>query len=100
MSKIHFSKTTTLSPEQFVAGLTDFGPDRSRVFSKSADDYLDVHDPGAAEADVTEGSGGVWERLRYDWSDPDHVVSSRPRTRMSGAVRPATPTHSSGYPTG
>ena len=25
MSKIHFSQTTTLSPEQFVAGLTDFG---------------------------------------------------------------------------
>jgi hypothetical protein len=23
---------------------------------------------------VTEGSGGVWERLHYDWSDPDHVV--------------------------
>ena len=74
MSKIHFNKTTTLSPEQFVAGLTDFGPDRSKVFSKSADDYLEVHDLGAAEADVTEGPGGVFERLRYDWSDPDHVV--------------------------
>ena len=24
--------------------------------------------------DVTEGSGGVWERLHYDWSDPNHVV--------------------------
>jgi hypothetical protein len=24
MSEIHFHKTTTLSPEQFVAGLTDF----------------------------------------------------------------------------
>jgi hypothetical protein len=74
MSKIHFHQTTTLSPEQFVAGLTDFGPGRSEVFSKSADDYLKVHDLGSAEADVTEGSGGVWERLHYDWSDPDHVV--------------------------
>ena len=26
------------------------------------------------EADVTEGSGGIWERLHYDWSDPNHVV--------------------------
>ncbi len=26
------------------------------------------------EADVTEGSGGVWERLHYDWSDPNRVV--------------------------
>jgi hypothetical protein len=23
---------------------------------------------------VTEGSGGVWERLHYDWSNPHHVV--------------------------
>ena len=74
MSTIHFNQTTTLTPEQFVAGLTDFGPGRSKVFSKSADDYLEVHHVGPAEADVTEGSGGVWERLHYDWSDPDHVV--------------------------
>jgi hypothetical protein len=74
MSEIHFHKTTTLTPEQFVAGLTDFGPDRSKVFSKSADDYLKVHGLASAEADVTEGSGGVWERLHYDWSNPHHVV--------------------------
>ena len=74
MSKLHFNETTTLTPEQFVAGLTDFGPGRSKVFSKSADDYLKVHSLGAADADITEGSGGVWERLHYDWSDPDHVV--------------------------
>ena len=73
MSKIHFNETT-LTPEQFVAGLTDFGPGRSKVFSKSADDYLKVHSLGVAEADVTEGSGGVWERLHYDWSDLNHVV--------------------------
>src|ERR1700730_4050251 len=27
-----------------------------------------------SEADVTECSGGIWERLYYDWSDPNHVV--------------------------
>ena len=74
MSKIHLSQTTTLSPEQYVAGLTDFGPGRSKVFSNSADDYLQVHALGATEADVTEGSGGVWERLHYDWSNPDRIV--------------------------
>jgi hypothetical protein len=74
MSKIHFTQTTTLTPEQYIAGLTDFGPGRSEVFSKSADDYLKVHSVGRAEADVTEGSGGVWERLHYDWSDPRRVV--------------------------
>ena len=29
---------------------------------------------GTTEADVTEGSGGVWEREHYDWSDPNRVV--------------------------
>jgi hypothetical protein len=33
-----------------------------------------VHSHGTSEADVTEGSGGVWERLHYDWSDRNRVV--------------------------
>jgi len=54
--------------------LTDFGPGRSELFGNSADKYLKVHDRGPHEADVTEGSAGVWERLHYDWSDPGRVV--------------------------
>ena len=86
MSRIHFNQTTTLSPEQFVAGLTDFGPGRSKVFSKSADDYLKVHHLGPAEADVTEGSGGVWERLHYDWSKPDNVVLTTTDSNVWGGA--------------
>jgi hypothetical protein len=71
---IHFHETTTATPEQYIAGLTDFGPGRSELFGNSADADLVVHYLGATEADVTEGSGGVWERERYDWSDPDRVV--------------------------
>ena len=74
MATIHFNQPTTSTPEQFVAGLTDFGPGRSKLFGRSADDYLKVHDQGPSEADVTEGSGGIWERLHYDWSDPNRVV--------------------------
>jgi hypothetical protein len=74
MSTIHFHETTTSTAEQFVAGLTDFGPGRSKLFGNSADDYLTVHSRGPTEAEVTEGSGGVWERLHYDWSDPNRVV--------------------------
>jgi hypothetical protein len=76
MATLHFTQITTATPEQFIAGLTDFGPGRSKLFGKSADEYLEVHHQGPTEADVTEGSGGVWERLRYDWSDPD-VVSMK-----------------------
>jgi len=34
MSTIHFHETTTSTPEQFLAGLTDFGPGRSKLFGK------------------------------------------------------------------
>jgi len=74
MSTIHLHETTTSTPEQYVAGLTDFGPGRSKLFGNSAADYLNVHDRRSSQADVTEGSGGIWERLHYDWSDPNHVV--------------------------
>jgi hypothetical protein len=74
MSTFHFHQTTTSTPEQFVAGLTDFGPGRSKLFGNSADGYLKVHQRGVSDADVTEGSGGIWERLHYDWSDPNRVV--------------------------
>jgi hypothetical protein len=74
MPTIHFTKTTTATPEQFVAGLTDFGPGRQELFGNSADGYLNVHSQSPGHADVTEGSRGTWERLEYDWSDPDRVV--------------------------
>ena len=73
MSTIHLTQTTTATPEQFVAALTDFGPDRSKLFGRSADAYLKVHHQGPGQADVTEGSGGIWERLHYDWSDPNRI---------------------------
>ena len=74
MSTIHFHRTTSATPEEFIAGLTDFGPGRADLFPNSADDDLQVHSRSTVEADVTEGSGGVWERLHYDWSDSHHVV--------------------------
>ena len=86
MSTIHFHQSTTSTPEQFIAGLTDFGPGRSKVFAKSADSYLKVHRRGPYQADVTEGSGGVWERLQYDWSDPNHVVAKTTDSNMFGGA--------------
>ena len=55
------------------------GPHRLRagslgIFGRSADGYLKVHSRGTDQADVTEGSSGIWERLHYDWSDVNHVV--------------------------
>jgi len=84
MSTIHLHGTTTSTPEQFVAGLTDFGPGRSKLFSNSADGYLKVHHRGPHEADVTEGSNGIWERLHYDWSDPNRVVMTTTDSNLWG----------------
>jgi hypothetical protein len=84
MSTIHLHETTTATPEEFIAGLTDFGPGREKLFGRSADGYLKVHDQGATEADVTEGSGGVWERLHYDWSDPNRVVMTTTDSNIWG----------------
>lgn len=74
MTTIHFNQTTTATPEQFVAELTDFGPGRSQIFGRSADNYLQVYSQSAGHADVREGSSGLWERLDYDWTDPTHIT--------------------------
>ena len=74
MPTFHFHQTTTSTPDQLLTALIDFGPGRSKIFGNSADDYLKVHQRGSTDADVTEGSGGVWERLHYDWSDRNRVV--------------------------
>ena len=86
MTTIHFTEITTSTPEQFIAGLTDFGPGRSKLFGNSADSYLKVHHRGPAEADVTEGSGGIWERLHYDWSNPNHVVLTTTDSNLWGGA--------------
>ena len=84
MSTIHLRQKTTLTPEQYVAGLTDFGPGRSRIFGNSADEYLKVHSRGSAEADVTEGANGIWERLHYDWSDPRRITMTTTDSNVWG----------------
>jgi hypothetical protein len=43
-----------------------------------------VHDQSATQADVTEGSGGIWERLHYDWSDPRRIVMTTTDSNVWG----------------
>lgn len=74
MTTITMHANTTATPDQILAALTDFGPGREKIFGNSADGYLKVHSQTAGHADVTEGSGGIWERLDYDWSDPRRIV--------------------------
>src|SRR4051794_34047966 len=84
MATLHFKQTTTVTPEQFVEALTDFGPGREKVFGNTADDQLKVHARGPFEADVTEGSRSAGDRLPYDWSTPDRVVMKPPDPTLWG----------------
>jgi hypothetical protein len=74
MSTIHLHQTTTSTPEQYVAGLTDFGPGRSKLFGNSAHEYLKVHDRGPSQADVTE-SLELGEGCFFDY-EKQRVVKS------------------------
>ena len=85
-TNIHFHQTTTSTPEQYIAGLTDFGPGRSKLFGDSADEYLKVNHLGRSEADVTEGSNGIWERLHYDWSDACQLVLTTTDSNVCGGA--------------
>ena len=86
MSTIHLHQRTILTPEQYIDGLTDFGPGRAKLFGNSADEYLKVHDRSSSQADVTEGSNGIWERLHYDWSDPNRVVLTTTDSNVWGGA--------------
>jgi hypothetical protein len=76
MGRVHVRGHGAVPPEAFVAALTDFGPGRQQIWGNSDPQRLVVHDRGDTWAEVTEGSaaGGVWQRLRYDWSVPDVVT--------------------------
>jgi hypothetical protein len=84
MATIRLHQKTTVTPEEFIAGLTDFGPGRKKLFPNSADGYLKVHSQGPGQADVTEGSFGIWERLHYDWSDPRRVTMTTTDSNVWG----------------
>ena len=90
MPRIEFDVTSGVSPDRFIAALTDFSPKRAEIWPNIDAEHLKVHEVGGDWADVTEGSslaGGVWERNRYDWSTPGTV---RVETTESNTWRPGS----------
>lgn len=45
-----------------------------------------MHQQGPHDADVTEGSSGIWERLHYDWTDPHRVVMTTTDSNLWGGA--------------
>jgi hypothetical protein len=76
MGRAHVRAHGAFPPDRFVTALVDFGPGRAEVWGNSDPEHLAVHERGDTWAEVTEGSttGGVWQRLRYDWSAPGVVT--------------------------
>jgi hypothetical protein len=58
-----------------MAVLTDFGPDRSRLWPGVDEAHFEVHDVGAGWAEVTEGTAMGWERGRYSWDVANGTVT-------------------------
>jgi hypothetical protein len=90
MPRVEFDISSGVSPDRFLAALTDFSPKRAEIWPNIDAQHLKIHEVGASSADVTEGSsiaGGVWERNRYDWSSPGTV---RVETIESNAWRPGS----------
>lgn len=65
---------SSASAERVLAAARDFSARRAELWRDVYVEHLEVHDAGETWADVTEGNrwpiGLVWERLRYDWSEP------------------------------
>jgi hypothetical protein len=97
-TQIHFHRTTMLTPEQYIAGLTDFGPGRSKIFGNSADEYLKVHHLSRTEADVTEGSVVFGNACTTTGPIPTTLCSRR-LTPIRGAAPPVIHTISREIPT-
>ena len=90
MATIHLHQAISLTPRQYIAGLTDFGLGRSMLFGNSSDDYLKVHQLGESQADVTEGSGASGNTSTMTGPIPT-TSFSQPSTPTYGEARPATP---------
>jgi hypothetical protein len=76
VARIHYEADGTLSPERFIAALTDFSDRRPELWPNLDTRLYRLHELGDTWAEVTEGTdvfGGVWAREHYDWSEPGHV---------------------------
>lgn len=87
MARVSMDRDTTVSPQVVIGALTDFSEARLALWPNIDRRYFKVHAVGGSTAEVTEGSKGIWERSRYDWSTPGTV---RIDVQDSNAIRPGS----------
>lgn len=87
MAHVTADMDTTVSPQTVIGALTDFSERRLELWPNIDRKYFAVHQVSGTSAEVTEGSRGIWERTRYDWSRPGIVQIE---VRDSNAFRPGS----------
>lgn len=74
MPGVRVSEHSDLPPDVVLAAARDFSARRAEMWPDVHVEHLQIHEVGDTWAEVTEGNpwpiGHVWERLRYDWSNP------------------------------
>ncbi len=74
MPRVRVAEHSDLPPDVVLAAARDFSEQRADRWPDVHREHLRIHEMGDTWAEVTEGKpwpiGVVWERLRYDWSDP------------------------------
>jgi len=99
VARIRYEADGEVSPDRFVAALTDFSTQRPELWPNLSPACYVVHEVGRTWADVQEGTlvagSCVWARERYDWSEPGRVTltlieaaSFRPGTIIDYRVTP------------
>jgi hypothetical protein len=75
--RVHVVAEAPVAPERVLQAARDFSGRRAEMWPDVHVGHLQVHETGETYAEVTEGNpwpiGYVWERLRYDWSEPGSV---------------------------
>ena len=86
MVRVTFDLRTGASPEAVRAALLDFSERRPDLWPGLPRDQYEVYEVGDTWAEVREGYRGIiWNRERYDWSQPDAVIWT---AVASGFARP------------
>jgi hypothetical protein len=75
MVSTRFTVHTTLSRDDVMSLLTDFGPGRAERWPNVSESHFEVHEVGPDWAEVTEGNSMGWERERYSWDAAAGTVS-------------------------
>lgn len=80
-----YSVESSAPPESFIAAATDFTEKRLHYWPTIGAKRYAVHSVGDHVAEIDEGEGPVWARVRYEWTeDTVRMTSLSSNTHADG----------------